>query len=226
MSIQTVCPQCDRPYTLADQMAGKMIRCKGCASTFRVETEEARRDREAAPLAEEHDPEELDDLEDVAAATSQRRGRKTSKKAAPTSKKKGRPLWPLALGGGVAVMFLALIGCCGVGGFYYLNHFVDPNINEAGYDRLRNGMTEDQVNAILGPPKKSTNQIWTGIGPKIIVAEWTKKDNTIAVEYNDGQAVKITGKFVTNGETHERTAPASGGSTAFPPVTMPVGRPR
>jgi hypothetical protein len=37
MPIRTACPNCDRPHTLADDTAGKLIRCKGCDKPFRVE---------------------------------------------------------------------------------------------------------------------------------------------------------------------------------------------
>ncbi len=36
MPIQTSCPNCDAPYTLADTMAGKQVRCKTCQQVFAV----------------------------------------------------------------------------------------------------------------------------------------------------------------------------------------------
>ncbi len=190
-------------------MAGKMIRLQGlCRLPFAWKPRKPVATVKPRPLAEEHDPEELDDLEDVAAATSQRRDRKTSKKAAPTSKKKGRPLWPRSPSVAVLRSCSSRRSAAAAWAAFITSTISSiPTSTRPAMTACGTALTEDRVNAILGPPKKSTNQIWTGIGPKIIVAEWTKKDNTIAVEYNGGQAVKITGKFVTNGETRTNGRP-------------------
>src|SRR5262245_37278797 len=37
MPIKTTCPNCDAPYTLADTMEGKKVRCKSCSEPFTVE---------------------------------------------------------------------------------------------------------------------------------------------------------------------------------------------
>jgi hypothetical protein len=36
MPIKTNCPACSKPYTLADNQAGKRVRCRNCAETFAV----------------------------------------------------------------------------------------------------------------------------------------------------------------------------------------------
>jgi predicted Zn finger-like uncharacterized protein len=40
MAIKTVCPECQTVYQLADQQAGKKVRCKSCQATFTVEAPE------------------------------------------------------------------------------------------------------------------------------------------------------------------------------------------
>lgn len=36
MTIQTSCPHCQQPYTLADSQEGKQVRCRSCSHTFHV----------------------------------------------------------------------------------------------------------------------------------------------------------------------------------------------
>jgi len=54
MTIQATCPSCDREHTLADDMAGKKIRCKGCDEAFRVpDADEPPRKRRSASSRED-----------------------------------------------------------------------------------------------------------------------------------------------------------------------------
>ena len=39
MPIKTVCPECDKAYTLADAMEGKSVKCKACGQAFTVVAE-------------------------------------------------------------------------------------------------------------------------------------------------------------------------------------------
>ena len=36
MPLNTICPECDKNYTLADTMEGKTVKCKGCGNPFKV----------------------------------------------------------------------------------------------------------------------------------------------------------------------------------------------
>ena len=51
MPIKTNCPSCDAPYNVADQMAGKNVKCTSCGVAFVVQSRE--KDELAAP---DHEP--------------------------------------------------------------------------------------------------------------------------------------------------------------------------
>jgi predicted Zn finger-like uncharacterized protein len=167
MPIQTACPECQKSYTLADRQAGKKVRCQGCAAVFVVpgpgadpepadEDDDRVRTRTVAGQRTAPRRPRDDHDEDGETERSARR-RKPSRedyddeddyedRRRPVRKKGGVPLWVWLVGGG-GVFVLLLIG--GVILFVALR---GPSITKENYQKIKPGMTEAEVVAILGKP--------------------------------------------------------------------------
>lgn len=107
MPIKAVCPECETTYQLADQQAGKNVRCKNCQTVFTVAGA-----RSKPNTATRRGPaRRADDYEDDDAPDEPRRGPARSE-----GKKSSLP-WILggALVGGGALIFL----CGGVAAWYF-----------------------------------------------------------------------------------------------------------
>jgi hypothetical protein len=50
MPIQTACPRCERPYTLADDQEGQKVRCRDCSEPFTVRRAERPAARKGVPV--------------------------------------------------------------------------------------------------------------------------------------------------------------------------------
>jgi Domain of Unknown Function with PDB structure (DUF3862) len=104
MPIKTACPDCDRPYTLADTMVGKTVKCKECGNSFTVQ---------AAANGIAAQPSNGKTKTGLSATTKTIKGRKRrddDDEEAP--KKGGLGMW-LLIGGGAAALLLVLM-CGGV----------------------------------------------------------------------------------------------------------------
>jgi len=127
MSIKISCPNCDRPYTLADSQKGKTIRCKECKETFvGGKPRRARREDEDDSREEKRSP---------------------TKKA----KKGGMPIWIWLAGGGVliaaaAVVIVIIVNKGGGGG---------GGTSADNFKKIVTGMPEEKVVSLLGPPSRS-----------------------------------------------------------------------
>jgi predicted Zn finger-like uncharacterized protein len=166
MPISVNCPACNQAYMLADSQAGKRVRCKNCSEAFVV------------PAA----PEEISDvvaIEEVPSARPRRRdpdrddrgrydedddarprrrdsdrdegGRyyeddRPRRRRPPPLPRGGTPVWVwFAVGGGVLLLLIA------VGLVLWLS--VGPSkFSKENFEKLRVGMTESEVRAILGSP--------------------------------------------------------------------------
>jgi hypothetical protein len=201
MPIKTVCPECDRAYTLADAMEGKSVKCKGCGQAFTVEAAGGPTGIAAKPSGGKLKAVRPanDDADEVLPARAKKKGGGGAGKV-------------LLIGGAlVAVLALFVCGGVGVGGFllyHYWNSSDDSStasstadkdksnadksnadksnadksnadksnadksktdkdkqpppqskVTKANFDQLKNGMTQAQVENILGP---STGGFWTG----------------------------------------------------------------
>jgi hypothetical protein len=91
VSIKVTCPHCDKTFGVADQHAGRKIRCKYCDERF---------------LVEDPDDEDIDDEdeEEEEEERPKRRKKRGGRKAAGG----GVPMWAFAVGGGVAVVLVVL----------------------------------------------------------------------------------------------------------------------
>jgi hypothetical protein len=105
-------------------------------------------------------------------------------------KKKSRTMLWVLLGGGGAFAFLVLIGC--MGGLYFaFGSGFGRKVDQESFSRLRKGMTESEVNAILGGKPTSSSNVM-GVN----AAAWQQGDNKIIVMYDDaGKASGGSGVF-------------------------------
>jgi predicted Zn finger-like uncharacterized protein len=145
MAIKTLCPNCRTPFTLADQMNGKKVRCKNCAEPFVVggadkddDVPEARlaredrfqdRARSAAPASRVRDDDPDDDSQD--------RPRKKSVRKQPSN---GLPLGLII--GGAAALVVLLVGGVGAACWFLM---------------ARPATSDPQPTAAAGPDQQQLN---------------------------------------------------------------------
>jgi hypothetical protein len=161
-----------------------------------------------------------------------RPARKSSKKSAGRTqprKKSSGMLW-LLLGGGGALGFLLLIACAG--GLWWMlgGGFGPKTIDEAAYNKIKQGMTEAEVAAILGNPTSTVgvdNQMFgKNIGGNMKTSTWTQGNNMIQVVFDDGKASMISGSFTdARGAMNIRAGYYNGGQVAQGPNPPPPPAP-
>ncbi|HZT79950.1 MAG TPA: outer membrane protein assembly factor BamE, partial [Gemmataceae bacterium] len=123
--------------------------------------------------------------------------------------------------GGVA---LAGVCCCGVPlGWYFISNAMSKATKE-NYDKIQLGMTQSQVEEILGSGKttnslavalffagvsgpNSASQIdhWSKAADQGRVYVWTKSDTTILVSYSSATGGKVNGKVILQSSGGART---------------------
>jgi hypothetical protein len=160
MAIKMACPTCQRPYNMADTMAGKMVKCKGCDKPFRVDAagqnnaaapaEEvtSRRDRDQgpdrAPPPAEH---RRDDDFDFDFDRDRDRDRDDDRSRRPRRKGRGIPMWVwFASGGGLLAIVLVVLLIVFLGG---------NNLSEETWKKVKFEMSEKEVKDILGRPTRT-----------------------------------------------------------------------
>lgn len=238
MAIKISCPNCDRSYNLADSMAGRLIRCKDCEETFRVDQPDA---DDGAIVAEE--------LRSTRkSAITSRRSRETAAEDddRPRTKKKsnksgGLPVGLLVGGGvglllvvGVIVLLVVLLG----GG--------NGKLTAENVAKVKMGMSEREVIALVGQPTETIDprieagklglpagDVGNALLAKIPKAmKWSKNDINLVVAFVDGKATTIIGG--SSGDAAKTAvAPPTGGITfhaseppAQPPSQPPVAQPQ
>src|SRR5262245_17967498 len=179
MSIPTSCPACGQEYNLADSQLGKHVQCRRCGGAFAV--------RAAAPPSPP--PEDRprrrprDDYDDP----PPRRRRRSS----------GMPvglLIGLILGGLALVVFIT-------GFALWASGTLLPNrVTAENFQKLRLGMTEPEVIAILGPGEETTTHLGLGgiplgTDPRYKVLRWQRGQSQITVGLFAGRVTSIQGKF-------------------------------
>jgi hypothetical protein len=191
MSATITCPSCH--VTLKPKnppVEGQSVRCPRCREVF------------AVPSATNASQPAEDEILDAEGVEENAEGRRTRNRS-----RGGMPLWGwLAIGGGG--LFL-LCGCCGVPGILLATgtfHWpwstassgsassgsasptvvTGPRVTLANGDKLKKGMTETQVRAIMGEPT-FTNRIGN-----IKVAAWQERLNVITVSFQNDQAFDRT----------------------------------
>ena len=181
MSIKVSCPHCDREYTLPDSKEGKTLRCKGCQETFVAKPGRARQDEDDRPRRSRKSPSDEDQND-------------RSEEERPRRKKGGVPMWLwLAAGGGgliaVTVVILVVVLGGGSGG----------NITNENLQKIKNGMLEADVRAILGAPSYAVNDPTNPTGKlnpeevkfrAVKTLVWQSGSNRIHVDFFEG---RVTG---------------------------------
>lgn len=169
MAIQTACEHCNREYTLADTVEGKKVRCKSCGEIFTATTggkaQNATRSRGSANGSS---PKSQTSRSKIASsstpppASARKRDRDDSldfeeEDSRPRKKRsRGMPIWIWLVGGG-AICFLFLV-CAGGGAALYFGGFLDGmlqnRVTKENFDKIKRGMSETEVRAILGSPSQ------------------------------------------------------------------------
>jgi hypothetical protein len=201
MTIKAFCPHCDRSYTLVDTLGGKKIRCKSCAEVFRVPPPHEDKARPAAVTTSPAKrgvapPPEDDEVEDVLAADDEadayEEDRPSRRRRPLVKARSGVPLWVwLAAGGGGALLLLIVV---------VLVLVFAPGVNKAtpeNYRKLKQGMSENEVTAILGAPHHTDERNTPGAGKataKVMV--WMNGPSSISVTFTDGKVTGLVGNFV------------------------------
>jgi predicted Zn finger-like uncharacterized protein len=157
MAINTLCPNCKQTYLLDDALAGKRVRCKGCSEPFVVRAEvieevlpveeepARRRDREDARRP--HRDDRRDDRDEGY------RDRDDSDRSRPRRRRSssGVPVWVwLAGGGGLLVLVVGVVLI-----ILFTAGPLGNTVTKENYEKLRHGMTEAEVIAILGRPTET-----------------------------------------------------------------------
>lgn len=111
MPIRTTCPNCQTPYTLADNLAGKKVRCKNCEEVIAVRAGAPAREAEGRIQKGSSQPATSRVRSEEEPAQPRRRTRDDDREARP--RKKGRSSASLLIGLGVGVFALVLV-CGGI----------------------------------------------------------------------------------------------------------------
>ena len=59
-------------------------------------------------------------------------------------------------------------------------------INQANFDKIKTGMTEEEVKKILGPPTETSSITIAGFSGTS--SKWTSKDGTVVIQFFNGKA--------------------------------------
>jgi hypothetical protein len=166
MPIETSCPHCARAYTLAENLEGKTVRCKGCEKPFTVVAEDeggsapprqrvSKTPAKASSSGKIRRPQPENefafDSEEEEEEEEEERPRKRSKKKAGG----GIPIWVWLVGGAGVVVLM----CCGggIGTFFYLGgmDLFGTELTKEKIAQVKTGMSEAEVIAILGRPTRT-----------------------------------------------------------------------
>jgi predicted Zn finger-like uncharacterized protein len=148
MPITVECPSCATRLKVADQHAGRRVKCPKCGTVMSVPAlgggprpaaaatpRPARPARQPAPPPVEELPEEPEP-------------------SGPAPKKSRKGLW-IGLGIGCSALLLLCCGGTALVGFFMMPE-TNPKVTPENFAQLKEGMTLTQVEAILGPGKEAT----------------------------------------------------------------------
>jgi predicted Zn finger-like uncharacterized protein len=139
MPISVQCPACKQGYTLADAQAGKHVRCKSCSGVFQVPA--AEEIAEVLPAEEDYWPGRRPPPLPAGRDDEDDRPRRSIRRPP------GVPVWVWpAVGGGVALVVIVVVLVLTLGGGG------GGKITPENANRIHPGMSEKEVQAILGAP--------------------------------------------------------------------------
>jgi len=184
MPIKTSCPHCTQSYSLAESQLGKKVRCKSCGEPFAVEQGVTAK----APFRAREEADDRPRPRDV------------------RRKKGGLPTWVWVVGGiGAAVL---LLGCLGGGGLlvWLGSRSLTNRVTEENYQKIKPGMSEAQVKAILGEPTavedldKAAGKLGINVGMPstgLRVLAWKNGNNQITLTFRNDKVVTMMSQFTT-----------------------------
>lgn len=186
MAIKTSCPHCAQAYSLADTQLGKKVRCKSCTEPFTVAQSEA--PRKVPARARDDDADDRPRPREI---------RRT---------KGGVPAWVWIVGGiGVAVL---LLGCAGGGGLiiWLASGSLTNKVTEENYKKIKLGMSEAEVKAILGEPTavedldKAASKLGINVrmptsGLRVLI--WRNGNNQITLSFRNDKVVTMMSQFTS-----------------------------
>jgi hypothetical protein len=196
MPIKAACPHCDRMHTLADDLQGRKVRCKGCDTPFTVEGID---DVEALPQAEIATAKPVpvasrrraradeDDDDRPSRRTRDRDEDDYDRPARPRPKQKSGSSLALIIGlivGGILLAVVVVGVLIGIWVRNTVDNVVHNAVDEANFpgmppanadwNQLQRGMTPEQVIALFGDPAQDN----TYDGPHVIHANVTQQEVT------------------------------------------------
>ncbi len=217
MPIKTACPRCAKAYNLADSLSGKQVRCKSCDTPFYVnggEEEEAF----ACELADEESPRKRsrpsarDERDDEDGRPRRRKKDQDEEEAeAPRSRKKrkskssmGLVIGLVAGGGGLLLIILIVALVLILGG---------SSFSVENFKKIRAGMTEQEVIALVGRPDQTLDMGGFGIKSKSLI--WRNRHGDFTVSMLNGKVLTA----VSVGKNGNMGINMGGGD--FPQVNFP-----
>ncbi len=180
------CPACRKSLRLGDDSAGKQVRCPSCRRPFTVPPAD-----EPEPQQEDTEDRQTDDNDVEDRPRPSRRSSdgkdRPRRKAGKRGSKKGLIIG-LSVGGGALVVGLVVLLIFLLGGVGRDN----PNATEDNFDKIKAGMTREEVEKFLGPGEKvSRAEVFTalhdpvpkeGVGSDTLTLKWRNKTDTILLE--------------------------------------------
>lgn len=229
-----ICAACNGKMKAPDEAAGKKVRCPRCKAAVAVPSGEEPQE-EAAP--EQDVPEMPTVVRRVVAQhvpdrdespAPRRRDDDRYQDPLPRRRRKSRSSGGSSAGCGVAAVVLVVLavlfvvgGVAGVVGLYWFGGM--QGLAGTLGDRVRKGMTEQEVEAVLGPPVMSMNL--DGFAPflaaelpvrrldgsmkTVKVSIWGDETEVVEVYFLDGRAEKITR------ERNQGVGAGAGGTTTW-----------
>ncbi len=208
MPATITCPHCNvtlKPKTPVP--AGTRIKCPKCQTAFvvpgggaapaAVAPKPGPKSAVAKPAAPKPKPappppEEEEEVAEAEAADGADDGA-AGEGEAPVKAKKKIPLW-VWIASGVGAFFL-LCGCCPLGGWLAYSMMGSGgllgggNLSMTSYNKLKKGMTEDEVKQVMGGVPSMTSEtggihsdIWKGSGDDFITVQF-QQDKAVAAGY-------------------------------------------
>jgi hypothetical protein len=190
MAIRVTCRSCEHSIRVKDELAGGRIKCPECGKPVAVPDEEIE-ERPRPGRSRERDEDE-----DFEERPRRKRSRERDEedrprgKSRPKQSKKGLIIG-LSIGGGVLVVGVIVLLV------FLLVSNNNPNVTEENFDRIKRGMSQEDVEKILGKGEKCS---WSVVdktlkvpppkeedipkGGKVVgwILRWRNKSDTILLE--------------------------------------------
>jgi hypothetical protein len=146
MPITLICPSCSARLKAPETAVGKTVKCPKCGLSMAV----------TAPAEPPSDVvETVFEVEEQPAAPRPARSRRDDDEL-PRPRRKKKSSTGLIVGLVLGLGGLLAVCLCGGGVAYYITrNVVNPNVTKENYDRLHEGMTMAEIEAILGSGSQS-----------------------------------------------------------------------